>query len=144
MKRFVCLFALTALLLSACSSAEPVPTIPEKHFTQGIYQLTFNEKNLSNEGVGNDWVFTYTHQGQPIQSGYTITQDLGIFSFQSIDVEIREKDKIDDVATGSLAVALCDGGSGKTQLTVTETSSRYKGNAAIWEISCQVKLKEKR
>ena len=63
-----------------------------------------------------------------------------IFTFQSIGVEIRENDKIDDVGTGTLAVAICDGGSGKTTVTVTETNGRYKGNTAVWEISCEVKL----
>ncbi len=143
MKQFVCLIVLIALFLSACSAAEPTPAIPEQAYTQGIYQLTFQTKLLSNDCVGNDWSFTYTHNGQAIKSGYTITQSLEIFTFQSIGVEVRENDKIDDVGTGTLSVAICDGGSGKTQVTVTETSSRYKGNAAVWEISCQVKLAEK-
>ena len=74
------------------------------------------------------------------KSGYTITQSLEIFTFQSIGVEIRENDRIDDVATVSFAVAICDGGSGKTTVTVTETNGRYKGNTAVWEISCEVEL----
>ena len=134
MKRFVCLLALTALLLSACS-APTTPAVPEKAYTKGIYQLTFQAKLLSSSGVGNDWIFTYTHNGKPVKNGYEIVQDLGIFTFQSIDVEIREKDKLDDVGTGTLIFGLCDGGSGKTQVTVANT-----GSAAIWDISCRVKL----
>lgn len=61
-----------------------------------------------------------------------------IFSFQSIGVEVREKDKIDDVGTGILSVALCDGGFGKTQITATETNGRHKGKVAVWEITCEV------
>ena len=140
MKRFVCTVCLLALLLSACSVVETEPTIPESNYSYGIYQLTFKEKKISNDCVGNDWSFTYTHNGQTIKSGYTITQSLEIFTFQSIGVEVREKDKIDDIGTGTLAVAICEVGSGKTTVTVTETDGRYKGNKATWEITCELNM----
>ena len=103
-------------------------------------KMTFTEKKLSNDHVGNDWSFTYTHNGQTIKSGYTITQSLEVFTFQSIGVEIREKDKIDDVGTGTLTVAICEIGSGRTEITVTENAGAFKGNTAVWEISCEVTL----
>lgn len=143
MKRTVCIVCLLALLLSACAveeQAQTTPTIPEGDYDYGIYQLTFTEKKISNNHVGNDWSFTYTHNGQTIKSGYTITQPLEIFTFQSIGVEIREKDKIDDVGTGTLAVAICEVGSGKTEITVTENAGAFKGNTAVWKISCEVEL----
>jgi len=140
MKRTICIACLLALLLSSCAIAEQTPTIPEGNYSYGIYQLTFTEKKISNDHVVNDWSFTYTHNGQIIESGYTIIQSLEIFTFQSIGVEIRENDKIDDVGSGTLAVAICDGSSGKTTVTVTETDGRYKGNTAVWEITCEVKL----
>lgn len=143
MKRFVCIACLLALLLSACSVEEQTPTIPEGDYDYGIYRLTFTEKKISNDCVGNDWSFTYTHNGQIIKSGYTITQSLEIFTFQSIGVEIREKDKIDDVGTGTLTVAICEVGSGKTEIPVTENAGAFKGNTAVWEISCEVKLVSK-
>ncbi len=145
MKRFVCLVCLLALFLSACSVTEQTPTqteptIPEGDYTYGIYQLTFKTKLISNNSVGNDWSFTYTHNGETIKSGYTITQSLEIFTFQSIGVEVREDDKIKDVGTGTMTVAICECGSGKTKITVTETNGCFKGNTAVWEISCEVKL----
>ena len=143
MKRFVCIVCLLALLLSACSVEEQTqttPTIPEGDYDYGIYQLTFLERKISNDYVGNDWSFTYIHNGQTIKSGYTITESLEVFSFQSIGVEIREKDKIDDVGTGTLTVAICEVGSDKTEITVTENAGVFKGNTAVWEISCEVKL----
>lgn len=140
MKRMICTVCLLALLLSACTVAETEPTIPEGDYDYGIYQLTFTERKISNHSVGNDWSFTYTYDGQTIQSGYTITQSLDVFAFQSIGVEVRENDNRDVLGTGTLAVAICDGGSGETQITVTETSGRYKGNTAVWEISCEVEL----
>ncbi len=140
MKRTVCIVCLLALLLSACSIHKQTPTIPKENYSYGIYQLTFREKKISNNFVGNDWSFTYTHNGQVIKSGYTITQSLEIFTFQPIGIEVRENDKIDDIGTGTLSVATCDGGSGKTTVTVAETNGKYKGNTAVWEIICEVKL----
>ena len=140
MKQSVCIVCLLTLFLSACSVPEPAPTIPEGNYTCGIYQLTFKTKKISIDCVGSDWSFTYTHNGQTIKSGYTITQSLEVFTFQSIGVEVRENDKIDDVGTSTLVVAICEGGSGKTEVTVIETDGRYKGNTAVWEISCEVKL----
>lgn len=140
MKRTVCIVCLLTLLLSACAAPEQTQTMSKENYSYGTYQLIFKEKKISNECVGNDWSFTYTHNNQTIKSGYTITQSLEIFTFQSIGVEIREKDKIDDVGIGNLTVAICEIGSGKTEVTVTETDGRYKGNTAVWEISCMVKL----
>ena len=140
MKRFICIVCLLALLLFACSVAEQTPTIPEGNYSHGIYQLTFKTKKISNNHVGNDWSFTYTYGGQTIQSGHKITYPLDLFTFLPIGVEVRENDKLDDVETGTLCAAICDGGSGKTQITVTETDGKYKGNTAVWEITCKVKL----
>ncbi|MBQ8360104.1 MAG: hypothetical protein IJX37_09435 [Oscillospiraceae bacterium] len=140
MKRIVCIGCLLALLLSACSLREQTPAIPEDNYTQGVYELTFTTEKISNNRVGNDWSFTYTHNGQTVKSGYQITQDLEIFTFQSIGVEIQENDKFDDGGTGVLRVAMCDGGSGKTTVTVTENGGPYEGSEAVWEITCSVTL----
>lgn len=143
MKKLICIVCLLALLLFAYSVIESKTTILQGNYTHGIYQLTFKTKTISNDHVGRDWSFTFTHNGQAINSGYRITQSLEIITFQSIGVEVREQDKIDDVGTGTLTVAICDGGWDKTTVTVTETNGRYKGNTAVWEISCEVKLVSK-
>ena len=140
MKKLICIVCLLALLLSACSVVETNSAIPEGKDVQGIYELTFKTELVSNNHVGHEWDITYTHNGKTIQSGYTITQSMDVFTFQSIGVEVREDDKIDDVGTGTLKVAICDGGSGKTKVKVRETHGRYKGNTAVWEITCSVKL----
>ena len=146
MKRIICVICLFTLMLAGCSAeqVQTEPTIPEGNYTYGIYQLTFKTKQISNDSVGKDWSFIYTHNGKTIKSGYTITQSLEIFTFQSISVEIRENDKINDIGTGTLKVAICDGGTGKTKITITETDGRYKGNTAVWEISCEVRLVDKK
>ena len=139
MKKLVYLIMLVALLLAGCSTQEPEP-LPEVNYTQGIYQLTFKTRKISNDCVGNDWSFTYTYNGQEIKSGFQIYQSLEIFSFQAIEVEIREDDKIDDVGTGTLRVAICDGGSGKVEIIVTEKGGCHNGNTAVWEVTCEVEL----
>ena len=145
MKRIISFICLLALLLAGCSTewAQTAPTIPEGDYTHGVYQLTFSRKLLSNYSVGNSWSFTYTYNDEVIQNGYTITYPLNTFSFQPINVEVREKDIFDDIGTGTLLVAMCDGGTGKTEVTVTETHGCHKGNTAVWEISCHVQLVEK-
>ena len=102
--------------------------------------VTFHAKLLSNDSIGNDWSTTYTHNEKTIQSGYTILSPLGVFTFQTIAVEIRENDKLDDIGSGVLHVGICDGGSGDVQITVVENGGKYNGNTALWEITCSVKL----
>ena len=140
MKQFLYLFCLLAVLLSGCSASEQTSAPGNEHYTLGTYQLTFHEKKLSNDHVGNEWSFTYSHNGQIIQSGYEITLPLKSRTYQSIDVEIREKDKIDDIGTGTLTIAIREGATGKTEIAVTETNGRYKGNTAVWEFSYEVSL----
>ena len=135
---------MAALLLIGCATEEILPIVQEDNYTIGIYELTFKTKKISNNFVGNDWSFSYSHNGIPIDNGYQIPLSLELFTFQTIDIEIREQDKIDDVGNGVMYVAICDGGSGKAEITVTETDGRYKGNAAIWEVSCEVKLVDKK
>ena len=140
MKRVVWVVCLLALFLSACSMNEQAPTTSTGDYTHGIYQLTFKTRKISNDSVGEDWSFIYTYNGETIKNGHQITQSLEIFSFQTIEVEIREDDKIDDVGSGILRVAICDGGTGKTKITVVEQGGKYNGNTAVWEITCEVKL----
>ena len=90
--------------------------------------------------MGSDWSFTFSHNGEPIRNGHTVTESLGVFSFYSIDVEVREKDFIDDVGSGTLYAAIFDGGSGKVKVTATETNGIFKGKTAVLQISCEVKL----
>lgn len=129
-------------MLSACSNKETTITIPEDtaDYTYGIYELTFTAKKISNNSVGNDWKITYKHNGKEIKSGYQILLSLEVFTFQTIEVEIREDDKIDDVGSGKINIGVCDGGGGKVKITITENNGRYKGNSAEWEIICSVKL----
>ena len=147
MKKWIGLFCVVMLFLSACSVPETTvsttPAVEEQDGTQGLYELTFHTKQLSNHSVGEDWSFQYTYNGQVIKSGHRIAYPLGVFSFLPVEVEVHEKDKIDDIATGTLYIAICNGGSGRAEITVTENAGPYKGNTAVWEITCEVALAEK-
>ena len=140
MKRYICLLCVLALCLSACSVSEQISTTCGGSYDYGIYELTFKTKKISNHCVGLNWSFAYTYQDEIIKSGFRIPLSLTLFMFLPIDVEVRENDKIDDVGTGRLYVPLYDGGSCKTEITVMEMNGRYKGNTAIWEIACEVKM----
>jgi len=142
MKKFFCLVCVAALILSACSAPEPETTEPEQTVsnTQGIYELTFEEQRVSEDRVGNDWIITYRYNREIVKSGCKIRLPLGVFSFQTVEIEVRENDKLDDVGTGTMHVAICDGGSGQTTVVVKENGGRYKGGEAVWEITCTVKL----
>lgn len=133
MKRFICIFCLVTLLLSACA-------VQEENYTQGLYKLTIKRQKISNDHVGNDWSFSYTCDGKPIKSGDFITCPLDVFKFQSIQVQIREDDKIPDIATGQVVFGVTDGGEGSAEITVIEDGGNYAGNTAVWKITCTVKL----
>ena len=142
MKRVFCLVCIVVLLFSACSAPESETTEPEQtvNNTQSIYELSFDARAVCNNSVGSDWSFTYRHNGETIKSGHRILLPVEAVAFRTIGVEVREDDKLDDIGTGVLQVAICDRGSGNTQVTVTENGGHYKGNTAVWEISCTVKL----
>ncbi len=142
MKKIFCFVCIIVLSLCPYSVPESEPTEPEQtaNYTLGIYELTFHAKIISNDHVGNDWTITYKHNGKTIKSGYKILLSLDIFMFETIEVKIEEEDKLDDIATGTMKVAICDGGSGKTTITVTENGGPYTGREAVWEITCTVKL----
>ena len=139
MKKIICIACALAFLLSACATTEQAPTLPQNDDTQGLYRLTFEAKQLSGTSTDDDWTFIYTHNGHPVESGYTITQSMEVFSFQSIAVTVRENDKKRNAVTDTLCVAIYDGGSVKTKVTVTEAKGD-KGSTSVWEISCAVAL----
>lgn len=96
------------------------------------------------DSVGNDWTITYYYENQPIQSGFRFDQWVGVFRFHNIRVEIREKDKIVDVGEGLLTVVSIDGSSDTVEITVIEQGGKYEGNTAVWEVTCYIKLVDKK
>ena len=132
MKKFFCAGIALLLILSGCTAPSPTP-LPTESFTHGIYEFTFSVEQLSGEPT-DAWDFVYTYNGETITSGHQILFSLEIFTFHSVRVDVIEKDAPDNTYGATFPIAICHGGTGKTEITVTDTN----GATATFKISCQV------
>lgn len=132
MKKTICAGIALLLLLSGCTAPSPTP-LPTESFTQGIYEFSFSVEQLSGEAT-DQWEFTYTYNGETITSGHQILFSLEIFTFHSIQVDVIEKDAPENKYSTTFPVAICSGGSGKTEITLTVAT----GATATFKIACQV------
>ena len=134
MKRLLCV-ALVLLLLAGSSVPEPAPIPePEGSYTQDIYELTFSVERVSG-GSARNWDFTYSHNDEIITSGHRILLSKEVFTFYSVQVTVTEDGKTNNAYSDSFPVALCTGGSGKTEITVTAAN----GRTSTFKIVCTVK-----
>ena len=137
MKHVICVVVALLLLLEGCSSPEPTPTLlpePEGTYTQDIFELTFSVERVSGN-LFSDWDFTYNHNGEAITSGHQTLLSVEVFTFYSVQVTVTEDGNPNNVYTTSMPVALCDGGSGKTEITVTAAD----GRTSTFKVICTVK-----
>ena len=137
MKQVICIVVALLSLLAGCSSPEPTPTLlpePEGTYTQDIFELTFSVEWVSGN-LFSDWDFAYSHNGETITSGHQALLSVEVFTFYSVQVTVTEDGTPNNVYTASMPVALCDGGSGKTEITVTDSN----GNATTFKVICAVK-----
>ena len=132
MKKLICAGIALLLVLSGCAAPFPEP-LPTESFTHGIYEFTFSVEQLSGEAT-DQWEFVYTYNGETITSGHQILFSLEIFTFHSIQVDVIEKDAPGNIYRATFPVAICAGGSGKTEITITGTD----GSTATFKITCQV------
>ena len=133
----MCVVVALLLLLAGCSSPEPAPTLlsePEGTYTQDIFELTFSVERVSGN-LFSDWDFTYNHNGEAITSGHQTLLSVEVFTFYSVQVTVTEDGNPNNVYTTSMPVALCDGGSGKTEITVTAAD----GRTSTFKVICTVK-----
>ncbi len=136
MKRILCTGIALILVLTACSA--PVQQVSPNtelngDYVYGVYEFTFDIERISGwpfEG----WDFIYTYNGEEIQSGHQILFSLEIFSFHSIQVDVIERDNPKNSFSATFPVAICDGGSGKTEITVTDSN----GRTATFKVTCSV------
>ena len=82
----------------------------------------------------SDWDFTYNHNGEAITSGHQTLLSVEVFTFYSVQVTVTEDGNPNNVYTTSMPVALCDGGSGKTEITVTASD----GKVSTFKVVCTV------
>ena len=71
---------------------------------------------------------------ETITTGHQIRFSLEIFTFHSIQVTVIEKDAPGNQYSATFAVAICDGGTGKTEVRVIGND----GKIASFRIACQV------
>ena len=115
----------------------------KKNYTHGVYEVTIESECISNASVGNEWKRVYKCGSEIVKSGEKWTVPLNINKTVKIDATITERDAWDDVGYGFLNVVLRDGFETSSTITVKENKGRYKGNKALWKVSCDVKLVDK-
>lgn len=136
MKRILCTSIALLLMLSACSA--PMQQVPpstelDGDYDYGVYELDFDVERLSGwpfEG----WDVVYTYNDEVIESGYQVLLSVEVFTFYSVRVEMIERDNPKNTFTATFPVAICDGGSGKTEITVTSSN----GKTATFKVACKV------
>ena len=137
MKRVMCVVVALLLLLAGCSSPELTPTLlpePGGTYTQDIFELTFSVERVSG-GSSRNWDFIYSHNDEIITSGHQTLLSVEVFTFYAVQVTVAEDGNPNNVYTASMPVALCDGGSGKTEITVTAAD----GRTSTFKVICTVK-----
>ncbi len=105
--------------------------------------MTFATTEIENHSVGSSWSTRYTCENKTIDSGAQWTVPLDMAKALNIDICLTEQDKFPDVGHGSLTVTLQDGYETATCITVTKDKGIHRGNNALWEVSCKVKLVKK-
>ena len=122
------------LFLAGCTKPkrEPEP-LPQSNWELGIYELHFSVTKLSGE-EDDSWKFTYRYEDEPITSGHRIAYPLELFSFHGIEVEVTKTSWPFCQYSTHFPVAICHGGSGKTEITVPGSN----GNSTTFQITCEV------
>lgn len=136
MKRILFIGLAVLMLLSACE--KPTEMLPPGYVVSednsyGIYEFTFSEESLSG-GTPAGWDFIYTYNGEEIRTGHQIRFPLEIFSFHSMQVKMVERDHPKNTFSATFAVAICHGGFGETEITVTDSHGK---NDTI-KVTCDV------
>lgn len=132
MKRFLCTGIALLILLTACSAPEQSAELSGA-YTHGLYEFTFDVEQLSG-GAFDEWDFVYTYNGKEIRSGHQILFSLEIFSFRSVRVDVIERDAPNNRYSVTFPVEICDGGSGKAEITAIGSDSCI----AAFRITCLV------
>lgn len=109
--------------------------------TKGLYCIEYEFTLLSNDSVGNSWQKSVVCNKRKINSGDTISAPLN--SSAIIKVSVTEMGSVPDIGTGRTHIALKDGASSSTRITVQENRGRFAGNVAIWGFKCWVTLIER-
>lgn len=136
MKRILCTSIVLIMLLTACSApAQQMPPTTELSgdYTYGVYELDFHIERLSGWPF-ESWDVVYTYNDEEIRSGHQVLLSVEVFTFYSVRVEMIERDNPKNSFSVTFPVAICDGGSGRTEITVTGSN----GKTATFKVTCDV------
>ena len=136
MKRILCTSIVLIMLLTGCfAPAQQVPPTTELggDYTYDVYELDFSVERLSGWPF-ESWDVVYTYNDEKIESGHQVLLSVEVFTFYSVRVEMIERDNPKNSFTATFPVAICDGGSGKTEITVTDSN----GKTATFKVTCEV------
>lgn len=136
MRGILCTAIALLILMTACSEpiqiSEPA-TIPGYAVDHGVYELTFRVEEPFGFST-DDWEIVYFLDSEIISRGHQILLPVGVFSFRSILVEFTEKKMPDNTYRNTFPIAVCDGGSGETEVNVIYND----GREAVFTITCDV------
>ena len=126
MKRILCTSIAVIILLTACSA--PVQQVPQNTelkgtYTYGVYELDFTVERLSGWPFAG-WDVVYRYNDEIIDSGHQVLLSLELFTFYSVQVDMVERNNPKNTVSATFPVAICDGGSGKTEITVTGSDGK--------------------
>lgn len=136
MKRILCTSIVLIMLLTACSAPaqQVLPTTElSGDYTYGVYELDFHIERLSGWPF-ESWDVVYIYNDEVIESGQQVLLSVEVFTFYSVRVDMIERDNPNNTFSATFPVAICNGGSGKTELTVTGSN----GKTATFKVTCDV------
>ena len=135
MKRILCTSIVLIMLLTACSAPVQQSSSTELNGggTYGVYELDFSDERLSGWPF-ESWDVVFTYNDEVIESGHQVLLSVEVFTFYSVQVEMIERDNPKNSFAATFPIAICDGGSGKTEITVTSSD----GKTATFKVTCDV------
>ena len=135
MKRLLCTSIVLIMLLTACSTPAQQPPSTELggEGRYGVYELDFSVECLSGWPF-ESWDVVFTYNDEVIESGHQVLLSVEVFTFYSVQVEMIERDNPKNSFAATFPIAICDGGSGKTEITVTSSD----GKTATFKVTCDV------
>ena len=129
----LCIGMAAVILLTGCSSRMQQYEEPVATQLQCTYRLDFSLVCEPENAIG-EWGVVYSCFDEKIKDGHLIQFPEGVFSFHTVKVDLIEKDHPRNSYSTELRVGILRGGSGSTEVTVTNR----KGENALFHICCNV------
>lgn len=135
-RNFLCIGIAVMMLLTGCDltvQMQPQHSEPGMEQPYCTYELNFSVACAPEDAMG-EWEIVYTYFGEEIEDKHRIQFPEGVFSFHPIQVDVAERAHPRNSFSGKMRVAVINGGSGRTELTVKSKD----GRTAVFYISCNV------